>query len=71
LRRLRAHAALAHIPALALSTSAEESAHYSEEDVQFDDYQLKFDRASMLHSIEKLAAAVDALAPAGATEGRA
>jgi two-component system chemotaxis sensor kinase CheA len=71
LRRMRTSPELAKIPALALASSDGEQARYSGEDVQFDDYQLKFDRASMLHSIEKLAAAVDALAPAGATEGRA
>ena len=71
LRRLRAQPELARIPALGLATSLEESARYSGEDVQFDDYQLKFDRASMLGSIEKLASAVDALEPAGAGGGRA
>ena len=66
LRRLRTQPDLARIPALGLASSIEESARYSGEDVQFDDYQLKFDRASMLRSIEKLATAVDALQPAAA-----
>ena len=71
LRKLRTSPELAAIPTLALSSSVEESARCAEQDVQFDDYQLKFDRASMLHSIEKLAAAVDELEPAAAAGGRA
>ncbi len=71
LRRLRDRPESATIPALALSSSAEEPAHYSDEDIQFDDYQLKFDRASMLHSVEKLAAAVDQGEPAAVTGGGA
>ncbi|MCB1021651.1 MAG: chemotaxis protein CheW [Bryobacterales bacterium] len=71
LRKLRTSPELAAIPTLALSSSVEESARCAEQDVQFDDYQLKFDRASMLHSIEKLALAVETREPALALGDRA
>ena len=46
------------VPALGLSLSAEDMSRRPETGPAFDEYQLKFDRAAMLHSIEKLAAAV-------------
>jgi two-component system chemotaxis sensor kinase CheA len=46
------------IPALALADTAEETKSHGEHPREFEDYQVKFDRAAMLRSVARLAAAV-------------
>ncbi|MDA1312639.1 MAG: chemotaxis protein CheW [Acidobacteria bacterium] len=58
LTRVRGLPDVGKVPALGLSLSAEELSRRPETGPAFDEYQLKFDRAAMLHSIEKLASAV-------------
>jgi len=66
LRRIRSQPNGKNIPALALAASTDEKPEHAEGDCDFQDCQMKFDRAAMLRSIEKLAAAVaeQELAPA-------
>ena len=59
---------LAHVPALALSESAEQAQAYREHPRGFSDCQMRFDRDAMLASLSKLAGAVgtqQAMAPVG------
>jgi two-component system chemotaxis sensor kinase CheA len=58
LTRVRSLPEVGQVPTLALSASAEQMNASPESGPVFDEYQLKFDRAAMLHSIGKLAAAV-------------
>lgn len=53
----------AGIPALALANTAEETKSRGEHAAEFRDCQMKFDRAAMLRSVAKLAAAVSADTP--------
>jgi len=68
LEEMRRLPGLAHVPALALSDSAEQSQAYREHPRGFSDCQMRFDRDAMLSSLAKLAGAVGtpgAVAPAG------
>jgi hypothetical protein len=49
---------LANIPALALIDTAEQAKAQQEHPQGFSDYQMKFDRDAMLHSLAKLACVV-------------
>ena len=60
LEKMHSVSKLAGIPALALADTAEETTSHGEHAREFEDYQLKFDRAAMLRSVAKLAAAVTA-----------
>jgi two-component system chemotaxis sensor kinase CheA len=69
LAEMRRLPGLAHVPALALSDSAEQAQAYRERPRGFSDCQMKFDRDAMLASLAKLAGAVGTqettMAPAG------
>ncbi len=58
LRRIRTAPELCALPTLALATTAEQTEKRIDQQYQFDDCQLKFDRDAMLSSVEKLAAAL-------------
>ena len=58
LRRIRTAPELCALPTLALATTAEQTEQRIDQQYQFDDCQLKFDRDAMLGSVEKLAAAL-------------
>ena len=58
LANIRAAPDLCSLPILGLANTAEETQAQSDAEYHFDDCQLKFDRDSMLRSVEKLAAAV-------------
>ena len=58
LRRIRTSPELCALPTLALATTAEQTEKRIDQQYQFDDCQLKFDRDAMLTSVEKLAAAL-------------
>jgi two-component system chemotaxis sensor kinase CheA len=60
LEKMHSVSKFAGIPALALADTAEETKAHGEHAREFEDYQLKFDRAAMLRSVAKLAAAVTA-----------
>jgi len=58
LERMHSVSKFAAIPALALADTAEETKSHGEHAREFEDYQVKFDRAAMLRSVARLAAAV-------------
>jgi two-component system chemotaxis sensor kinase CheA len=60
LTRIRKLPGLGTLPVLALANRAEETETPLAQIHRFEDYQMKFDRVSMLRSIEKLATAVSA-----------
>ena len=68
LEEMRRLPGLAHVPALALSDSAEQAQAYREHPRGFSDCQMRFDRDAMLSSLAKLAGALgtpETVAPAG------
>ena len=58
LEKMHSVSKFAGIPALALADTAEETKSHGEHAREFEDYQVKFDRAAMLRSVARLAAAV-------------
>jgi two-component system, chemotaxis family, sensor kinase CheA len=58
LEKMHSVSKFAGIPALALADAPEETKAHGEHAREFEDYQLKFDRAAMLRSVARLAAAV-------------
>jgi len=60
LEKMHSVSKFAGIPALALTDTAEETKRHGEHSREFEDYQVKFDRAAMLRSVARLAAAVTA-----------
>ena len=68
LEEMRQSPALSSIPALALTDNPEQTQTYREHPQGFSDCQMKFDRDGMLHSLAKLAGALETppvLVPAG------
>ena len=63
LKQIRAVPEWSRLPVLALTNEPDEAAGRSAGECQFDDYQLKMDRESMLGSVERLAAAVQQQEP--------
>jgi len=61
--RMQLSPKFAGIPILTLAGTAEDTKKHSEHLRDIEDYQVKFDRAAMLRSVAKLAAAVNADAP--------
>jgi two-component system, chemotaxis family, sensor kinase CheA len=57
LEKMRKLPGLAGIPAVGLTNSAEETSERGKREPEFEDYQVKFDRAAMLRSVARLAAA--------------
>ena len=63
LKQIRAVPEWSRLPVLALTNEPDEAAGRSAGECEFDDYQLKMDRESMLSSVERLAAAVQEQEP--------